>query len=232
MSTFHKKQKAELHSFGLSDEQIAECESLFKSTPMRLDISGVKKAAKLLAQASDAIAKIENNDPRFYDEIATQLEDICTWQPDTLAQLSEKLTEVVNHQDGIHLSETDPDTGESVNRVTRPKSKNYYRYDGLTHLWRRWGNEINTNDSSEFLSFLTICIEGRYTIDGSNRMRTHYKRYYQGIKVDNEGGDLWELEVTMKPQDGEPSKIIKSELSTPPRHRLADDVKQLMEKRN
>jgi hypothetical protein len=231
MSTFHKKQKAELTSMGLSYEQISACERLFETTPMLLDVKGVTKAAKLIEQAYNVLSKIEANDLRFFEEISTQLEITSASTPSTLSTISETLKKVVEHQNGVHVTESDSITGETVSRVTTPKSKNFYRYDGLSQLWSFWGKEVKTSDGAEFLSFITICIEGRFSIDGANRARTHYQRYYQGKKVTHTTDDLWELELVTKAKDGVPSKTLRTAFNTPDGTKLNSDIKKLIKQR-
>ena len=236
MTCYTKTQKHELRSLGLSDEQIAQCEDILQTTPEKMDIASVNKAAKLLKQVSALLSSIEAKDPRFYNEIVGVLSDRTSWQPDTLDTMSQTFKDVVEHQNGIHILETNLHTGESRVRAVTPKSKNFYRYQKLTDQWSLWQKPLNSNADSEFINFLTICLEGRYTIDGANRIRTHYLRYYVGKILDKEAEkkhlDLLETTLVLKKTPGQPKKVLTAKTHLPDPSNLTEDIRALITKRS
>lgn len=235
MHLFRDRQKRDLQGLGLCEEQIAACEGIIASIPAHLDLKLVTNTAKLIVQAQSAIDKIEVKDPRFYHEITERLSSCVNWSPNLLSDIARVLNDVVTHQDGVHVSKLELDTNKATISVTTPKSKNFYRYDSLTALWKAWGREPSTSKESEFINFLTICLEDGFSLKGANRIRSHYLRYYQGQQVENSMNErLNDMRVEIKTTSNDKlgPVVMTGELNVPNSANLAKDLAKLKKKRS
>ncbi len=234
MARLSQKQSDELKSIGLDDYQISACENILTQIPQKMDLKAVERLTKLLHQAQSAFDDIRKDDPRFYEEIEQQLNKKLDWSYSILGIAAETLEGVRLQQKGVFVAEVDTSTNEQVTRANTPESRDYHRYKAFTDLWLSWGKEVKTSKESEFLSFLTICLKGNFSLHGVASVRNHYLRYFLGQKVVDQApddskdeSDVYGVEVTMKN-----GKTIKATLKAPKLNGLSESISQLMSERS
>lgn len=233
MAGLSQKQTDELMSIGLDVHQVKACEEILIQIPSDTDLASIKRLSKALQQAQSGFDDIRNSDPNFYDEIERQLQSKVAWSRSLLSTIAETLEGVHAQQQGVYVSEVDFDSNEQVTRVTTPKSRDFRRYQALTDLWRSWGKLVKTTKDSEFLSFLTICLKGRFSFDGVASVRTHYLRYFWGKTKEVSTGDtehksdLLEVEITLKNGQKQVARM-----RVPKMDALDKDIRQLKKSRS
>lgn len=236
-----KSQQHELKSLGLSDLQIAECEDLLKQVPAVPELKSIKSAIQLLGKVQSLLDDVQSKDARSYSEISGLLADSYPLDEKPIESIQKQLKAFIEHQKGIYVYESDLHTGKQTLNVTTPESRNYYRYEVLTKLWKDWSKDIKVSRSSEFVLFLTVCLEGSYSEKAANRVYTNYKRYYQGKSI--AVGDVLdskqpfnelELKITYKSVNGEQPKVETRKTTFPnlEKSALSEHINKLKKQRN
>jgi hypothetical protein len=236
MSKLTNRQKSDLENLDLDSGQISVIQSILINTPPTMNLIGLKKAIKELEQAQRTISQIASSDVRFYDEIAEQLSKKIDWNESLLGELASTLDEVVTHQNGIYVKEVNLVTHEEVTKAVTPKSKNYYRYQALTDFWKQNGFILKLSKDSDFFIFLTRCLEGKFSFAASNRTRSHYLRYYCGIKVDNQvssnQSESINFSIEKKSKSGDKNSVLEVNVAPLYVGFLSKDIATLKKKRN
>ncbi len=236
-----KSQQHELKSLGLSDLQIEECENLLKQVPAVPELKSIKSAIQLLGKAQSLLNDVQSKDARSYSEISGLLADSYPLEEKPIESIQKQLKAFIEHQKGIYVYESDLHTGKQSLNVTTPESRNYYRYEVLTKLWKDWSKDIKVSRSSEFVLFLTVCLEGSYSEKAANRVYTNYKRYYQGksIAVDEvldpkQPFNELELKITYKSVNGEKPRVETRKTTFPnlEKSALSEYINKLKKQRN
>lgn len=236
-----KSQQYELQSLGLSTLQVKECESLLKQVPAVPELKPIKTVIQLLGKAQSLLDDVQSKDTRSYSEISELLADSYPLDDQPIESIQKQLKAFIEHQKGIYVYERELDTGKQTLNVTTPESRNYYRYEVLTKLWKDWSKEIKLSRSSEFILFLTVCLEGSYSEKAANRVYTNYKRYYQGKTValddvldSKQPLNELELRITYKSIDGEKPKVETRKTTFPnlEKSALSEQINKLKKQRN
>lgn len=236
-----KSQQHELKSLGLSVLQVEECESLLKQVPATPELKSIKTAIQLLGKVQSLLDDVQEKDPRSYFEMAGLLNDSYPLDDKPVESIQKQLKAFIEHQKGVYVFDSDLHTGNQSLNVTTPESRNYYRYEVLTKLWKDWSKEIKLSRSSEFILFLTVCLEGSYSEKAANRVYTNYKRYYQGKSVvlgdvldSNQPENELEVTITYKSINGEKPKVTTQKTTFPnlEKSTLTEQINKLKKQRN
>ncbi|MGV3002395.1 hypothetical protein [Vibrio sp. E150_018] len=236
-----KSQQHELKSLGLSVLQVEECESLLKQVPATPELKSIKTAIQLLGKVQSLLDDVQDKDPRSYFEMADLLNDSYPLDDKPVERIQKQLKAFIEHQKGVYVFESDLHTGNQSLNVTTPESRNYYRYEVLTKLWKDWSKEIKLSRSSEFILFLTVCLEGSYSEKAANRVYTNYKRYYQGKSIavedvldSNQPFNDLELKITYKSVNGEKPRVETRKTTFPnlEKSALNEQINKLKKQRN
>ncbi|MEZ9897027.1 hypothetical protein AB4525_03415 [Vibrio breoganii] len=236
---FSSKQFNQLESLGLNAEQISHVKLALKEIPETPDIKRLNKLTQQLKSVSKLMSEIEGEENRTYFSIKDSL---LQQKIDLSAQPIEHLLSAVAFQrakhEGVVINEF-TETGEYIcTRAVTPKSKNYYRFEEFTAMWKAWGRTVATSLSSEFISFLTICIEGDYSEKGADRIRSNYRRVYMGLDVtdtpDNVDFDELELAIDKRVEGSDEFDTQSITLSSPAysNQQISDHISTLKRKRN
>lgn len=236
-----KSQQHELKSLGLSVLQVEECESLLKQVPATPELKSIKTAIQLLGKVQSLLDDVQDKDPRSYFEMAGLLNDSYPLDDKPVESIQKQLKAFIEHQKGVYVFDSDLHTGNQSLNVTTPENRNYYRYEVLTKLWKDWSKEIKLSRSSEFILFLTVCLEGSYSEKAANRVYTNYKRYYQGKSVvlgdvldSNQPENELEVTITYKSINGEKPKVTTQKTTFPnlEKSTLTEQINKLKKQRN
>ncbi|WP_417879195.1 hypothetical protein [Vibrio sp.] len=236
-----KSQQHELKSLGLSVLQVEECESLLKQVPATPELKSIKTAIQLLGKVQSLLDDVQEKDPRSYFEMADLLNDSYPLDDKPVESIQKQLKAFIERQKGVYVFESDLHTGNQSLNVTTPESRNYHRYEVLTKLWKDWSKEIKLSRSSEFILFLTVCLEGSYSEKAANRVYTNYKRYYQGKSVvlgdaldSNQPENELEVTITYKSINGEKPKVTTQKTTFPnlEKSTLTEQINKLKKQRN
>ncbi|HCH01619.1 MAG TPA: hypothetical protein DEV85_06990 [Vibrio sp.] len=236
-----KSQQHELKSLGLSVLQVEECESLLKQVPAIPELKSIKTAIQLLGKVQSLLDDVQDKDPRSYFEIADLLNDSYPLGDKPIESIQKQLKAFIEHQKGVYVFDSNLHTGNQSLNVTTPESRNYYRYEVLTKLWKDWSKEIKLSRSSEFILFLTVCLEGSYSEKAANRVYTNYKRYYQGKSIavedvldSNQPFNDLELKITYKSVNGEKPRVETRKTTFPnlEKSALNEQINKLKKQRN
>lgn len=238
---FSKSQQHELKSLGLSVLQVEECESLLKQVPAIPELKSIKTAIQLLGKVQSLLDDVQDKDPRSYSDVADLLNDSYPLDDKPVESIQKQLKAFIEHQKGVYVFDSDLHTGNRSLNVTTPESRNYYRYEVLTKLWKDWSKEIKISRSSEFILFLTVCLEGSYSEKAANRVYTNYKRYYQGKSIavedvldSNQPFNDLELKITYKSVNGEKPRVETRKTTFPnlEKSALNEQINKLKKQRN
>ena len=236
-----KSQQHELKSLGLSVLQVEECESLLKQVPATPELKSIKTAIQLLGKVQSLLDDVQDKDPRSYFEMAGLLNDSYPLDDKPVESIQKQLKAFIEHQKGVYVFDSDLHTGNQSLNVTTPENRNYYRYEVLTKLWKDWSKEIKLSRSSEFILFITVCLEGSYSEKAANRVYTNYKRYYQGKSVvlgdvldSNQPENELEVTITYKSINGEKPKVTTQKTTFPnlEKSTLTEQINKLKKQRN
>lgn len=236
-----KSQQHELKSLGLSVLQVEECESLLKQVPAIPELKSIKTAIQLLGKVQSLLDDVQDKDPRSYFEMADLLNDSYPLDDKPVESIQKQLKVFIEPQKGVYVFDSDLHTGNQSLNVTTPESRNYYRYEVLTKLWKDWSKEIKLSRSSEFILFLTVCLEGSYSEKAANRVYTNYKRYYQGKSIavedvldSNQPFNDLELKITYKSVNGEKPRVETRKTTFPnlEKSALNEQINKLKKQRN
>lgn len=236
-----KSQQHELKSLGLSVLQVEECESLLKQVPAIPELKSIKTAIQLLGKVQSLLDDVQDKDPRSYFEMADLLNDSYPLDDKPVESIQKQLKAFIERQKGVYVFDSELHTGNQSLNVTTPESRNYYRYEVLTKLWKDWSKEIKLSRSSEFILFLTVCLEGSYSEKAANRVYTNYKRYYQGKSVvlgdvldSNQPENELEVTIAYKSINGEKPKVTTQKITFPnlEKSTLTEQINKLKKQRN
>lgn len=236
-----KSQQHELKSLGLSALQVEECESLLKQVPAVPELKPIKTAIQLLGKAQSLLDEVQSKDARSYSEIADLLADSYALDDKPIESIQKQLKAFLEYQKGSYVYERELDTGKQTLNVTTPESRNYYRYEVLMKLWKDWSKDIKLSRSSEFILFLTVCLEGSYSEKAANRIYTNYKRYYQGKSIavedvldSKQPFNELELKITYKSVNGEKPRVETRKTTFPnlEKSALSEQINKLKKQRN
>lgn len=211
-----------LKQLGLDDLQIQQTLEVVNRVPEKLDTKGIKRVIDQINIANQALIKLDESDPYFVSDANKLLSPEHSLATNPLEAIANALQMHLDNQTAnviqeVELTPQSTDSGNNTQpsrRATTPTSKNFKRYEMLTNLWNSWGHKVNLHESSDFIMFLVIALNGRFTLQKGSNLRKHYSRYYLGVDLEKNELNLGEsqtmdfgVKIQYKSKNGEAPKI-------------------------
>jgi hypothetical protein len=237
--------KEGLKQLDLNDLQIEQTLEIIHRCPEKLDIKRIQRVIDQIKLANQALIKLNEFDPHFVAEADRLLSPEHALADDPLEAIANALQMHLDNQAVNIVQEVEllPESADSkspsnlIRRATTPTSKNFKRYQLLTKLWESWEKKVNLYESSDFIMFLAIALEGSFTLQKGSKLRKHYSRYYLGVDLEKNEINLGEtkpmnigINIYYKAKDGAEQRVERSNASL--EAPLAIDGKKLVSEVN